>query len=421
MIRMAKKSYAADLVVVGGSATGVLAAICAARKNKKVILIEKESYLGGLAVGSLMGQLTGCGLNDRAMFGGAAKEIIDELFHNNGAKYYPMPARTKEGNIMLLRYNVESLGYLLEQKAVEAGVTVLYSCTVVSAEEDEGSCHVVARGLFDTLEIESSLIIDATGNASVAHLMGLETVTPDIDERMSVALIFKMGNVDCEKLDEFDWVSVRDSWHEEGILPSKFLAFAPCPNTNEAIINATYRANVDQESTEEVTQALMELRKQIHDIIPRFIKHVPGLEHSFLSATAPMLGVRDARRIKGQFCLTGEDIMKMEAYEDAVAPGCWPIDVHLPDGGNVWFETDKPYAIPYWTMVPQNGGRLLVTGRGIDTDESAFSAIRVIPTCMGLGEAAGEAAVLAISASKTFDQIDGKELHAVLRSKGVQV
>jgi hypothetical protein len=150
-------------------------------------------------------------------------------------------------------------------------------------------------------------------------------------------------------------------------------------------------------------------------------KNVPGLESSFLSATPPLLGVRDARKIIGKYRLTGKDVRAMRDFEDGVTPSSWPIDVHLPDGGNIWFETDKPYMVPYQVMVPKKGGRLLVSGRSIDTDEHAFSGARVIPTCMGLGEAAGEAAAIAINRSTTFEKVDGKELHALLKAKGVQV
>lgn len=410
-----------DVVVVGGGATGALAAICAARAGQKVILVESQGYLGGMAVGSLMGQLTGCGLDGNPMFGGVAKEIVDKLIGDNEAEYYPMRARTRSGNIMLLRYNVEALKYLLEWCAIDAGVTLLYNSVVSSIKEDSGSCNVTVRGLYDTLEISCSAVIDSTGNAAVAYLLGHETETPAVEERFPAALIFKLGNVNLEKLKSFDWVEVRDRWFEQGILPSKMLALAPCPNTTEAIVNVTYVANVDQESTEDVTRALICLRKQVADLVPLLKDSVPGLENAFLSATAPVLGVRDARKIIGQYRLTVEDVKSMRDFEDAVTPSSWPIDVHLPDGGNIWFETKKPYKIPYRTMVPKNGGRLLVTGRSIDTDESAFSAVRVIPTCMGLGEAAGEAAVIAIKQGKTFEKLDGRELNARLKAKGVQV
>jgi len=410
-----------DIVVVGGGATGTLAAICAARAGQKVVLLEKESYLGGMAVGSMMGQFTGCGIDDKPMFGGTSGEIIEKLISDKEAEYYPMRARTRPGNILLLRYNVEALKYLFESYAIDAGVKILYHSVVSSVEEHHNSCRIIARGLYDMIEIDCSVIIDSTGNAAAAFLLGHETETPPVEKRFPVALIFKLGNVDFEKIKIFDWVAIRDRWFEEGILPSKFLALAPCPNTTEAIVNVTYVADVDQESTEGVTRALVALRKQIANLVPVLKKNVPGLENSFLSATAPVLGVRDARKIIGQYRLTGDDIKTMRNFEDAIAPSAWPIDVHLPDGGNLWFETDRPYKIPYQVMVPKKGGRLLVSGRSIDTDEAAFSAVRVIPTCMGLGEAAGEAAVLAVKRGKPFEDIDGQELHSLLKAKGVQI
>ena len=411
----------ADVVVVGGGATGALAAICAARAGQKVILLEKETYLGGMAVGSMMGQLTGCGLDGNSMLGGTVKEIVDKLIEDKEAEYYPMRTRTRPGNVLLLRYNIEAFKYLLESYAVNAGVTLRYNSLVSSVIEDSSSCRVAARGLYDATEIDCSVMIDSTGNAAVAHLMGYETAIPPVGVRFPAALIFKLGNVDFEKLKTFDWVKVRTQWYEQGILPSPMLAMAPCPNTNEAIVNVTYITNVDQESTENMTGAFISLRKQVADLVPLLKQNVPGLENAFLSATAPLLGVRDARRIVGKYRLTGDDVKTMRNFEDAVTPSSWPIDVHLPDGGNVWFENEKPYKIPYGVMVPKKGGRLLVTGRSIDTDETAFSTARVIPTCMGLGEAAGEAAAMSVKTGKSFDKLDGKELNVLLKAKGVQV
>lgn len=418
---MNRKKCSANVIVAGGGATGALASICAARAGAKVILIEKESYLGGMAVGSMKGQLTGCGLDGVPMLGGTVREIVDKLIGDNEAEYYPMRTRTRPGNVLLLRYNIEAFKHLLESYVIQAGVTILYNSVVQHAEESEKACKVEVRGLYDVTEIDCKLIIDSTGNASVANLLGHETTIPPVGERFPAALIFKLGNVDFEKLKGFDWVSVRERWYKEGILPSPMLALAPCPNTNEAIVNVTYITGVDQESTAEMSQAYITLRQQVADLVPALKKNVPGLENSFLSATAPVLGIRDARKIVAKYQLTGDDVKTMRDFEDAVTPSSWPIDVHLPDGGNVWYETEKPYKIPYRVMVPKDGGRLLVTGRSIDADETAFSSARVIPTCMGLGEAAGEAAAIAVAKDITFDKVDGTMLSGLLRAKGVQV
>ncbi len=413
--------YNVDVLVVGGGVTGAMAAICAARSGQRVILIEKESYIGGMAVGSMMGQLVGCGLDGTPMFGGTSEEIVNKLIASGDAEYYPMRARTRPGNILLLRYSIESLQYQLESDVTDAGATILYKTIVSSIREDAEGCTVVARGLYDMMEIRCSAVIDATGNAAVAHLLGHDTEISPTDKRFPVSLIFKLGNVDLEKLKGFDWVAVRKEWFEKGILPAERLALAPCPNTNEAIVNATHAVSVNHESTEDVSKALTALRRQVIELIPVLKAKIPGLENAFLSAIAPVLGVRDARRIVGKYRLTGDDVRTMRDFDDAVAPSCWPMDVDLPDGSNIWEETDRPYRIPYRVMVPERGGRLLVTGRSIDADALAFSAVRVIPTCMGLGEAAGEAAAISVSSGLPFEKIDGKHLRNILVQKGVKL
>jgi hypothetical protein len=374
-----------------------------------------------MAVGSMMGQLVGCGLDGVPMFGGTSGEIVNRLIADKEAEYYPMRARTRPGNILLLRYGIEAFQYRLESEAVRAGANIFFKSVVSSINEDHDGCTLVVQGLYDIMEITCRVVIDATGNAAMAHLLGHETAITSTEERFPVSLIFKLGNVDFEKLKRFDWVAVRKQWFEQGILPSERLALAPCPNTNEAIVNATHAISVNHESTADVSKALSTLRKQVVELIPVLKANIPGLEDAFLSSIAPVLGVRDARRVVGKYRLTGDDVRSMRDFEDAITPSCWPMDVDRPDGSNVWEETDGLYKVPYQVMVPKNGGRLLVTGRSIDADPMAFSAVRVIPTCMGLGEAAGEAAAVAVEGGFPFDKIDGKDIHNILKGKGVKV
>lgn len=413
--------YKADVLVIGGGVSGVIASVCAAEKGASVILLEKESYLGGISVGSMMGQFVGCGLNSVPMFGGKSKELIDSLFEENAAIYHEMPMRTKKGNILLLRYNVEVLCRKLEEMAVAAGVRIFYNSQVVSTIEQKESCYVEAIGINSKLYFESSYMIDATGCAAVVNLAGFPTINPPVAKRMPSALIFKVGGADIEKVNQFDWVKVRKEWFKSGILPSEHLALAPVPNTNEVIINATNISPVDEESTEDVTRAIIALQKQIQDMFPFFKENIPGLEHSYITSIGRMLGVRETRRILGEEILTTDDIMNGRTYNDAIAIGAWPIDRNLPDGGNLWIETDKPYQIPYGVLIPKGSERILVAGRSISTDDDTYSATRVIPTTMTIGEAVGEAAGLALKTKTTFNKLDVQELSKILKNKGIKL
>jgi 2-polyprenyl-6-methoxyphenol hydroxylase-like FAD-dependent oxidoreductase len=418
---MKKKTFEADIIVTGGGPAGAIAAICAGRAGLKVILLERESYLGGTAISSIMGQLTGCGLNGETMFGGTVAELINHMLITGDARYYYFPMRTKKGNILLLRYNVESLKFLLEDFVISAGVKILYDSVVVDAKEEVTQCKLAVRGHHDSFDVVGKYIIDATGNATTAKMVGHDTTASQVDKKQAAAIIFKLGNVDSVKLDNFDAWSIMGDWYEKGYLPARFLQYAPSPNTNEVSMNVTKLAGVDQEDTESVSNAIITLRKQITELIPFLQKNVPGLENCFLSSSAPAIGIRDARRIIGQYTLTGQDIIEYKDFEDAVTPGSWPIDVHAPDGRLVWVEFDNLYKIPYASMVPHKGGRVLVTGKSIAADDDAFAAVRIIPVALGLGEAAGEAAILANKSGCMFHQLDSKELYQILKSKGIKV
>lgn len=422
------KLYETDVIVVGGGIAGCMAALTAGKNNKKVILIDRYAYPGGTGSASIMGQMTGSGMDGKLMFGGYTGDFINELIQNGDAKDFPFRKTTMEGTIGILRYNVESFKSLLEDWLLAAGVKIFYNSVVTAAVENKTSCTVNFKGFYDEYEVRGRLIIDATGNASVASMLGHETLATTLTEKkQAVAVIFKVGNVDKDKYLAFEdgrtagEMKELDELYEKKLLPARFLSVGISPNTNEAYINATFMSNVDYESTEETSKALIELRRQAKKLIPVFRKYIPGLENCFLSETAPSLGVRSARRIAGKYVLKGMDIAEMKFFEDAIAPSTWPVDIHDYSGEMQWVETPKPYMVPYRALVPAKGGRLIAAGKCISADDDAFAAIRIMPTAAGVGEAAGQAAAIALEQNIAFDEVNGKELHDILKNRGVQI
>ena len=257
-----------------------------------------------------------------------------------------------EGTIGILRYNVESFKSLLEDWLLAAGVKIFYNSVVTAAVENETSCTVNVKGFYDEYEVRGRLIIDATGNASVASMLGHETLATTLTEKkQAVAVIFKVGNVDKDKYLAFEdgrtagEMKELAELYEKKLLPARFLS--------------------------------------VGKLIPVFRKYIPGLENCFLSETAPSLGVRSARRIAGKYVLKGMDIAEMKFFEDAIAPSTWPVDIHDYSGEMQWVETPKPYMVPYRALVPAKGGRLIAAGKCISADDDAFAAIRIMPTAAG--------------------------------------
>ena len=299
----------------------------------------------------------------------------------------------KEVKIDRLRYDPERLKLLLEQLAVEAGITLLYETELTAAREGEEECQITARGPYQEIALSGKYLIDATGNASLVQALGGETEAADERERMIATLMFRISNVDLDQLDAFIHSprlgeTIRQG-RESGVLKGGILAFTPIPGTRDVSLNVT-RAKFDHEDLADATRGMVELRSQIEPIFRFVQREVPGLEGAYLSGIAPLAGVRDARRIRGAYRLTNTVVWKM-------LPGV--------------------YHIPYRSLLPLGMKRTLAAGKCLSADPKAFGAVRVMPIMMNVGESAGYAAALALRENKTLDQISSASLRSCLDQK----
>ena len=276
--------------------------------------------------------------------------------------------------------------------------------------------------LFEVCRIrDGKYLIDATGNASLVQALGGETEAADERERMIATLMFRISNVDLDQLDAFIHSprlgeTIRQG-RESGVLKGGILAFTPIPGTRDVSLNVT-RAKFDHEDLADATRGMVELRSQIEPIFRFVQREVPGLEGAYLSGIAPLAGVRDARRIRGAYRLTIEDLERMTCFEDRVACGCYPMDLHDPVTNTVvWKMLPGVYHIPYRSLLPLGMKRTLAAGKCLSADPKAFGAVRVMPIMMNVGESAGYAAALALRENKTLDQISSASLRSCLDQK----
>jgi hypothetical protein len=163
----------------------------------------------------------------------------------------------------------------------------------------------------------------------------------------------------------------------------------------------------------------IEARSQIDDIYTYLKNYVPGFEKSYFTKTAPFLGIRETRRIVGHYTMTQEDVLGCRHFDDAIAVASYPIDIHRPgDEGCTLIWCGDCYDIPYRSLLPTKVENLIVAGRCISTTHEAMGAIRVMATCMAMGEAAGRAAKLALRTGVSPAEIDVQKLREELRAKG---
>jgi len=169
-----------------------------------------------------------------------------------------------------------------------------------------------------------------------------------------------------------------------------------------------------------LADAEIEGRRQVHKVIGFLKRHVPGFAKTHLISTGSQVGIRETRRIVGEYTLTGDDVLEARRFPDAVARGSYPIDIHDPSGKNwgVRFVKDGgAYDIPYRCLVPQEIENLLVAGRCISADHQAMGSTRVMAPCMALGQAAGLAAALSLQQNVAPRRLDADRLRAALRAQ----
>lgn len=418
--------YDYDVVVVGGGVAGTMAAIACAQEGKSTLLVEQNQFLGGTGTGGMVSELLGVARDGKLIYGGATQAVFDKMIENGDAAYNFQIPMSSNPNIKVdrLRCNPECLKLLLEKSCLDAGVSLLYTGTCTGAVEQENGVRLTVKTLYEQFEMNGKFVIDATGNANLAHMMGYPTLKAPKEALQVCSLIIRLGGIDLERLQQSilsgeQQALIREGM-DKGILKGKIMAFAPIPNSHEATMNVT-RTNVDHENALEVTRGLCETHSQIPQILSFIREKVPGCENAVLSSIASNLGVRDARRIEGEYVLTGADLLDLKSFDDSIAVGTYPLDVHDPVTKTVlWQDVPGVYKIPARSMMPKRSKRLIVAGRGISATEQAFAAIRVMPIAMNIGEAAGCMVATLLDCGGTLPELDIAALHDRMKKRGMK-
>jgi hypothetical protein len=267
------------------------------------------------------------------------------------------------------------------------------------------------------VRIEARQVVDCTGDGDIAHWAGCPTTSSK--PLMPLTMHFRIGNVVPVAETRPTAKKVLIEAHEQGRLanfygPGLIFAFAK----DECYVHAT-RVPANATDAADFTRAEMQGRKDAWTIFNEWKAKVPGFENSYYIMSGPYIGVRDTRRIVGLNVLTLEDLQKTTRHDDAIATGCWFLDIHPPEVSvdkpftGTGFQP-KPYDISYRTLVPQQVSNLLVAGRCHSASSEASASSRVTATAMALGEAAGCAAALAMKAKSEVGTIDGVKVRETL-------
>ncbi len=445
-----------DIIVIGGGPGGIPAAIAAARSGKRVLLVERNAFLGGVAA-------TGLPLlafNDRTgrqVVGGIAEELVARLRQQEGAfgGHFPCPIHNSFTPV-----NPHVLRHVAVEMCEEAGVDFLFSTEIMDVNVSNGKIDGVM--LFSrsvVYHVPCSILIDATGDGTAAYLSGARYEMGDAThgKLQPVSLIFSLGNVHVDELlayidahpETFEtpktygegiaydlaYFLTNDSFYFTGFqefinkarengdfdIPRDRVIFAKQPNQGEIVVNATRMIHIDPTDPLSLSRAEVEGHKQVRHLVNFFRMYCPGFQDCFLAHIASGTYARESRRITGIKSISKKDIDELRIPEDSIALAGYNVDIHQSGIGLNLLPSKHAIGIPYGCLVSENIDGLLTSGRCISVEPYPFGLTRAMATCMAVGEAAGTAAALSIETGIRLSMLDTDALRSILQTNGAIV
>jgi hypothetical protein len=423
-----ENTLAYDVVVVGGGMAGCLAAIAAGRAGARVLLVEQNAFLGGAATAGVVGQFVGWKTRSgRQVVKGLAEELTQRLQLANGCGAIEDFTMSTGHTMNRVQFDPEILKIVLDECVSEAGVDILFKSSLVLVEAaDEGARALVIWAAGKLIGVRASAYVDASGD--MALLKGAKAQFLDLEDGEALqpaTMMFAMAPVDfgvLGALDQSERERIIAKGLQEGALPRAALHYSRSPGSEEAWFNIS-RVTVEPDDPFSLSRGEIEGRQQARRIADFLKQNLPGCGAARLSSIAPQLGIRDTRRMRGDYVIAAEDLRESRRFTDGVACGAYPIDIHHAGRVDLSFEEFGPdhyYRIPYRALLPQGLSNVIAAGRGISADHDAFAALRVMPTSMAIGQAAGQAAAMASHGSQgVLRAVDIPALQEVLRRQGV--
>ncbi|MDN5344804.1 MAG: hypothetical protein PWQ18_916 [Clostridia bacterium] len=437
-----------DVLIVGGGPAGIGAAVAAARNGVRVLLIERYGFLGGVANVGLCIHTFHSSIGKRVV-AGIPWELVTRMKELGGSTG---PVFIKHAHMQTTTpIDVETLKYVTQEMILEAGGEILYHTTALEVLVEDGQIKgVVVLNKGGRLLIEAPIIIDCTGDGDIAAWAGApwEKGRPIDGKMQRMSLVFKMGGVDLPRaLDAIGkgvawaplpltgqvypvwWSATLRNYANKVEAENLFLGtnefWGNTVRAGETNINASRIQGVDGTSGDDLTRAEIIGKQQVHQLTHYLRKYVPGFENSYLLATAPFVGVRETRRIIGEYVLTGEDCVTGRKFPDGIAKVGYPVDIHDPTSGKTLFTpvqgSDGSYDIPYRSLVPLKVKNLLVSGRCISATHEALASSRTMVTAMMVGQAAGIAAAICVRNGIQPRTVDTDLLRNTLVQQGVHL
>lgn len=426
-----------DVVVLGGGPAGIAAAAAAARAGAATLLVERYGFLGGM--GTAAGVTNFCGLHAnvfgeiRQVVHGIADDLLARIDRLGGLK----APHSVFGKTAAQAYDTPAFKLAADDLLLASGVRILFHALgagVLMRDDGRGIAALLLETRSGRRAVLGRVFIDASGDGDLAAWAGAPYERGDgAGGMLFPSSMFRINGVEPGAGKARAWEAIpalmQKAEQEEGMrFPRKTPIIRPQPHEIEWRANLTQVANPDGSAVDgtdalQLSAGEIEGRRQIRDSFAFLRDRVPAFRDAYIVDIPPQLGIRETRRVLGDYLLTEEDVLGCASFDDTIGVNGWPIEAHV--AGDVVFKFQPiPDSrgfnhLPFRMLLPQAVDNLLVAGRCASMTHMGQSAARVSGACFVMGEAAGEAAAMAVTGDVLCRDVDVAALQRRLAGNGV--
>ena len=422
-----------DVVVLGGGPAGIASALAAGRAGRRTLLVERYGFLGG--AGTAAGLSTFCGLHavvygeHRQVVHGIAADVLRGLSAKDGLN---APHLTIRDQIQAQAYDISAFKIVADELMTDAGVEVLYHAFGVGAQMRDATNigAVFLETKSGRFAVKAKLYIDTSGDGDLADWAGAPyEVGNGAGNMLYPSTMFRINGVDPVKAGRA-WELIPELMDEAEKagrrFPRKKPIVRPQRNPIEWRANLTQIKNPDGTAVSgidarQLSYGEVEGRRQCWDVFEFIKANTPGFDDAYIVEIAPQIGIRETRRIVGEYMLSEEDILGCANFDDSIGVNGWPVEAHIKGDVKFVFTTHDTRGynqIPYRIIVPQKIDNLFVAGRCASMTHEGQSSARVSGSCFVMGQAAGTAADIALTAGCKPRDVDVAKLQQTLTNNG---
>ncbi|MDR4987207.1 MAG: FAD-dependent oxidoreductase [Bacteroidales bacterium] len=430
---MMKSQKKYDIVITGAGIAGISAAVKAGNMGCSVLLVEHYPFAGGMSSAGMVSPFMKSVTGGKDLVKGVYKQLEQSMRSNGGMidnGFYAWAFRAAANELLF-----------------NSKVDIAYNADVIAAERKNGKLlSLKLASPAGVSEVFAEQFIDTSGDAQLLVLGDFPWIKGDekTGKLQALTLFFRMGGIDVRETAEYSkkhpedflgWMDFKfdfsriisiagytgliDKAKKEGRFPDdvEYVFFTSLPESGEGAFNTTNILGIDPSSSDALTLAEKEGHRQVAQIVDFLNKDVPGFENAFLIDTAVQVGVRETRRAVAQYMMTGDDVLKAAKFPDAIARGCYGVDIHGQKGEkNRMDELEEGiwYDIPKRSLRVRDAENLMVAGRCIGATREGHAALRIQPTASATGEACGAIAALAVLMKTKLDEVPYEKIKTML-------